>query len=178
MITETKTETENTMPVYDSNATPEVIQKEAKSLVEMQKRAGFLKRMFPDEAYREFARAQLEHIKTELEFQTKALIIAKNGQIEYMRNQVDAMVSVNGIAVKAWQEKEIRKLVCIREKEVNEFTANFIEEYNIIKSKVDALPEGKLKDLETQRVERVLEDTFKHLNYFKDQFDKSLKFAS
>ena len=166
------------MPVHGDNQTPEVIQAEARNLVEMQKRAGFLRRMFPDEAYREYAKAQLTHIKTELEFQTKALIIAKNGQIEYMRNQVDAMVSVNGIAVKAWQEKEIRALVAIREKEVNEFINEFIKEYNVSRSKADALPEGKLKDMEIQRIERVLEDTFGHLDYFKDQFDKSLKFAS
>lgn len=134
--------------------------------------------MFPDDAYRVYVQTQLEHIKTELEFQTKALVIAKNGQIEYMRNQVDAMVSVNGIAIKAWQEKEIRNLVAIREKEVNEFIVNFVEEYKTSKSKADVMPDGKLKDLETQRVERVLEDTFKHLDYFKDQFDKSLKFAS
>ncbi len=173
-----ETKTKNTMPVYDGNQTPEVIQEEARSLVAMQKRAGFLRKIFPDESYREYAKSQLEHIKTELEFQTKALVIAKNGQIEYMRNQVDAMVSVNGIAIKAWQEKEIRKLVAIREKEVNEFIINFVEEYKISKSKADVMPESKLKDLETQRVERVLEDTFKHLDYFKDQFDKSLKFAS
>ena len=173
-----ETKTENTMPVYDGNQTPEIVQEEARSLVKMQKRAGFLKRMFPDDAYRVYVQTQLEHIKTELEFQTKALTIAKNGQIEYMRNQVDAMVSVNGIAIKAWQEKEIRQLVSIREKEVNEFIANFIEEYNISKTKSENLPEGKLKDLETQRVERVLEDTFKHLDYFGDQFDKSLQFAS
>ena len=170
--------TENIMPVYDRNQTPEIVQEEAKSLVDMQKRAGFLRKMFPDEAYREYAKSQLEHIKTELEFQTKALVIAKNGQIEYMRNQVDAMVSVNGIAIKAWQEKEIRNLVAIREKEVNEFIDNFVKEYESSKSKVDTLSEGKLKDLEIQRIERVLEDTFKHLDYFKDQFDKSLKFAS
>lgn len=173
-----ETKNENTMPVYDGNQTPEIVQEEARSLVDMQKRAGFLKRMFPDDAYRAYVQTQLEHIKTELEFQTKALVIAKNGQIEYMRNQVDAMVSVNGIAIKAWQEKEIRNLVAIREKEVNEFIANFVEEYKISKSKADALSDGTLKGLETERVERVLEDTFKHLDYFKDQFDKSLKFAS
>ena len=173
-----ETKTENIMPVYDNNQTPEIVQEEARNLVDMQKRASFLRRIFPDDAYRTYVQTQLEHIKTELEFQTKALVIAKNGQIEYMRNQVDAMVSVNGIAIKAWQEKEIRKLVAIREKEVNEFITNFIGEYNISKSKADTMSKSKLKDLETQRVERVLEDTFKHLDYFKDQFDKSLKFAS
>ncbi len=173
-----ETKNENTMPVYDSNQTPEIVQEEARSLVDMQKRAGFLRRMFPDDSYRAYALTQLEHIKTELEFQTKALVIAKNGQIEYMRNQVDAMVSVNGIAIKAWQEKEIRALVEIREKEVSEFTTNFIKEYEVSKTKADALPKSRLKELETERVERVLEDTFKHLDYFKEQFDKSLKFAS
>lgn len=168
----------NTLPVYDGSETPEIVQKEARDLVEMQKRANFIKRWFPDEAQRAYIQEQLKHIKTELEFQTKALVIAKNGQIEYMRNQVDAMVSVNGIAVKSWQEKEIRNLVAIREKEVSEFINSFIEEYHLMRSKVDDLPDSKLKELEIERIERVLEDTYKHLNYFKDQFDKSLQFAS
>ncbi len=173
-----ETQNKTNLPLYEDGQTPEIVQKEARELIAMQKRASFLKRMFPDAAYREYVAAQLQHIKTELEFQTQALIIAKNGQIEYMRNQVDAMVSVNGIAIKAWQEKEIRKLVAIREKEVNEFINGFIEEFTVAKTKAEALPEGRLKELENQRVERVMEDTFKHLDYFKDQFDKSLQFAS
>jgi hypothetical protein len=166
------------MPVSEEGENPEIIKKEARTLVDELKRATFLRKMFPDEQYREFAKAQLVLVKTELEFQTKALIIAKNGQIQYMRDQVDAIVSVKGVEIRAWQEKEIRNLVATREKEVNEFIDGFIAEYTKSKTKADALPDGRFKELEQERVERVMEDTFKHLDYFKDQFDKALHFAA
>jgi len=168
----------NTLELNPEIETPTEVQKEAKDLVSQAKNASLLRKLFPDEQQRELAKSQLKFVQTELEFQTKALVIAKNGMIQEMRNQVDAYTSVQGVKIHAWQEKEIRNLISIREKEVNEFIDTFKAEYEIAAEKLDNMKEGKFKEFETTRLERVLVDTYEHLDYIKDKFDSALRFES
>ena len=169
---------DNTLELTPEIETPTEVQQEAKDLVNQAKNARFLRKLFPDEQQRELAKSQLKFVQTELEFRTKALVIAKNGMIQQMRNQVDAYVSVQGIKIHAWQEKEVRNLVTIREKEVNAFIDTFKAEYEIATEKLENMKEGKFKEFENARLERVLVDTYEHLDYIKDKFDKALRFES
>ena len=171
-------EENNALELNPEIETPTEVQQEAKDLVRQAKNANFLRRLFPDEQQRKLAESQLKLVQTELEFQTKALVIAKNGMIQEMRNQVDAYTSVQGVKIHAWQEKEIRNLISIREKEVNEFIDTFKAEYEVATEKLNHMKEGKFKEFENSRLERVLVDTFQHLDYIKDKFDQALRFES
>lgn len=155
-----------------------VVKKDAKENILALKNAGLLRKIFPNQEYREYAKAQLSVVKTELEFRRRALEIARNGQIEDMRKRVNAWVAVQGVAIDKEKERQIRDLIREREQEVNRSIEGFLVEYGESINKTEKMQDGKVKDLETQRLDRVLTDFYGHIDFFKDEFDKSLKFSA
>jgi hypothetical protein len=155
-----------------------VVREDAKESILALKNAGLLKKLFPSPEYREYVKAELGIIKTELGFRQRALEIAKNGQIEEMRKRVNAWVAVQGVAIDKEKERQIRDLIKEREQEINLSIDAFLEDYLTAVEKNESMSNEKVKALETQRLDRVLVDFYGHIDFFKDEFDRSLKFSS
>lgn len=140
--------------------------------------AGLLRRMFPDEQYKEYAKSQLTLIKTELEFRKRALEIFRNSQIEVMRKSMDAWASTKGIEIDKEKEKNIRKLIDEREEEMTQSVDDFMQKYEKAYKRTSGWPEGRAKDLEIKRLDKTLEGFFERIRFFNEEFEKSLKFSS
>jgi len=171
--------TSNLVPTKIDPIQPEVedVKMETQESLLAFKNAGLLRKIFPDPEYRELAKAKLALLKTELEARRVIVELIRNAQIEHLRKELNAHVSVHGIIIDKEKEKEIRVLVREREKEVNMAVLEFAEDYDVAVKTAESRLKGKVKELEMQRLDKVLLDFYSTIDFFKDEFMKSIKLS-
>ena len=174
-------QTDESTQTINKDAGQDVVDKGSESVEETiltVKHAGLLRRLFPDEMQREYARKQLEIVKTELEFRRRALEIMRNGQTEVLRKRVDSWASVAGIEIDADKERHIRDLMSQRERDVNVSVEDFQKDYDQAVTRAEAMKEGRVKDKELERLDRVLISFYEKIEYFDKQFMESVQYSS
>jgi uncharacterized FlaG/YvyC family protein len=134
--------------------------------------------LFRSEEYKKIADAQLALVTTQIEYRRQALVMFANLRIEELRQHCESEAQVRGYSCKLSTEQHIRKLVAEREAWANQEVDRFLQNYEAAVERMERIRVPQAKAKEQQRLDQTLEAFFDTIDYFNEQFRKSLNFQA
>lgn len=140
------------------------------------KNAGFLKKLFPNDQYREYSKYHLALIKTELDARRVILSSTRQAQIQIIKKLVSSEARKMGVQIDKEEQTAIIEKILEHESAMNEVTDKFIISYLARKKEINKLDDGPVKDDELKRLESSRKRYFRTMEAFAEEFLKSANF--
>lgn len=156
----------------------EMVDKDAKALVNMQKRAGFMGRLFNKKHYEEYQGYELEIIKTELTYQGNSLKSTREGDLKLVRETVNTFVSTESAKLLTEREKMLDKIRTMRDTYTNELSEEFVQKWEQAYAKAEKIANTKARELQLSRLDKQLEEYFETSDFFTEKYRKAITFES
>lgn len=139
---------------------------------------GFLSTLFHNEEYKKIAEAQLALVTCQIEYRRKALVMYSNLRIEQLRKYCESQAQRGGIEINLETEMHIRELVAKRESWANSAVDKFLENYEAATERMEKIRSPDAKAKEEARLKKTLESFYDTIEYFNEEFKKSLTFQA
>lgn len=139
---------------------------------------GFLNTLFQNEEGKKIAEAQLALVTCQIEYRRKALVMYSNLRIEELRKYCESQAQRGGIELNVQTEMYIRELVAKREAWANAEVDRFLENYEAATERMEKIRSIDAKAKEEARLKKTLESFYDTIEYFNEEFKKSLTFQA
>lgn len=139
---------------------------------------GFLSALFHSDEYKKIAEAQLALVTSQIEYRRQALVMYSNLRIEELRKYCESQAQRGGIELNVQTEMYIRELVSTREAWANREVDKFLENYEAAFNRMEKIRSPVAKAKEEDRLRRTLESFYDTIEYFNEEFKKSLTFQA
>ncbi len=169
---------ENQDLITKETETIEAIDRDAKGLVAMQKRAGFMGKIFNKKQYEEYQEHELSIIKTELEYQQNSLKSTREGDLKLVRESVNTLVSTESAKLLTEREKMLDKIRTMRDTYTNELSEEFVQKWEEAYAKAEKISNLKAKELQLSRLDKQLEEYFETSDFFTEKYRNAITFES
>lgn len=174
---EHKDTTEHMDVTTDTNAV-KVVDKDARHLVEMQKRSGVISKLFNKKQHEEYQEHELGIIKTELTYQQKALESTRDGQLHLIQENINTFVSTERTRLLTEREKMIDQIRTDRELQVNEETKKFIDQWEKEYAQAEQIKNEIAKKFQLDRLNKQIAEYFKASDYFSEKYKQAITYES
>ncbi len=139
---------------------------------------GFLNTLFKNDECKKVAEAQLALVTCQLEYRRKALVMYSNLRIEELRKYCESEAQRGGMEINVQTEMYIRELVASREVWANEEVDKFLANYETANERMEKITIAEVKEKEVSRLNKTLEAFYDTIEYFNEEFKKSLTFQA
>jgi len=158
--------------------TIETVDKDARSLVNMQKRSGFFGKLLNKKQYEEYQEHELKIIKTELTYQHDSLKSTREGELKLVRETVNTFVSTESAKQLTEREKMLDKIRTMRDTYTNELSEEFVQKWQEAYAKAEEISNEKARQMQLARLDKQLDEYFETSDFFTQKYRNAITFES